>query len=815
MHRSGTSALTRVFSLLGADLPKNMLGANPTNEAGHWESLDLMAVHDELLATAGSRWDDWRAFNPDWIHSGVADGFREKLLGVVRNDFAGSALFVVKDPRICRFVPLWLEVLERFGAEPRIVIPVRNPLEVAASHKRRDSFPPAKSYLLWLRHVLDAEQATRHVPRAMVSYGDLLADWRHLIAAVAAKTGLHWPRRSDRAELDIDRFLADPLRHHTADDAELSARGEIADWVKQTYRVLRDMADNGETADHFSRLDRIHAEFDQACAAFGLVLEAEAEQNAEQLLSAQSQIAARDAEIERLSVGLTQAQAAANDATAAAAASQSRAAALTADLETARAAAAEDERRIAEIAAQLGAATSASEQLTRQRGELAAALEAEKAVAAKVQADLAAALEAEQATVAASQAQVAALAQELEASRHALAGHQAAAAKLQADRDAAQALAERRKAELDQLGGELRAAQALVKDRDGAVERLLRDLDAARGYLRDSQTEVQRLAGERDGMRAEVSRAKAGQERLAAASAAASRELERARAEMAKLAAERDGLRQAASQLPALQAQLAALKEALAGAREDSDRSELRLNELSAQLQAATALTDRVRELEARLAETGGEKDRIAGELARAAAALRRAEQNAAERVAVLEAARATALAESETRAQAQLRALRDQLIDAEAGLAKAKSGHNGTAWTPPFSLSRRIARRLATSGLFDAKWYLREYPDVATSGRPPAEHYVEEGCLRGYRPNPFFDTRWYLERYEDVRRAGINPALHYLLHGAAEGRDPGPDFHTRYYLEANPDVRGNGMNPLAHYLRHGRHEGRLPAPRR
>src|SRR5580658_5857134 len=76
MHRSGTSALTRVFSLLGADLPNNMLDANPTNEAGHWESLDLMVGHDELLASAGSRWDDWRAFNPDWDQSGVAEDYR-------------------------------------------------------------------------------------------------------------------------------------------------------------------------------------------------------------------------------------------------------------------------------------------------------------------------------------------------------------------------------------------------------------------------------------------------------------------------------------------------------------------------------------------------------------------------------------------------------------------------------------------------------------------------------------------------------------------------------------------------------------------
>src|SRR5262245_41143141 len=67
MHRSGTSALTRVFSLLGADLPKNLMAAAPSsNETGHWESLDLFVIHDELLTSAGSRWDDWRAFNPDW-----------------------------------------------------------------------------------------------------------------------------------------------------------------------------------------------------------------------------------------------------------------------------------------------------------------------------------------------------------------------------------------------------------------------------------------------------------------------------------------------------------------------------------------------------------------------------------------------------------------------------------------------------------------------------------------------------------------------------------------------------------------------------
>jgi len=786
MHRSGTSALTRVFSLLGADLPKNMLGPNPTNEVGHWESLDLIAIHDDLLATAGSQWDDWRAFNPDWIQSGVAEGFRGKLLGLLKNDFAGSPLFVVKDPRICRFVPLWLDVVERFGADACIVIPVRNPLEVAASLKRRNDFPPAKSYLLWLRHVLDAERATRHLPRAVVPYKDLLDDWRGVITEVTAKTGLHWPRRSDRAELDIDRFLADALRHHVADDVRLSARSDIIDWVKEAYSLL--IADQREAKNKFKRLDRIHAEFDEACTAFGLVLQAETEQTAAQLESAQTQIKTRDEEVVRLLGELTQARSTADEAQAASTASQSRAAALAAELEAERAAAAAVETRIAEIGAQLAATTSASEELNRQGDQLAAALEAEKVAAAQ------------------NRTEAASLAQDLKALRAVVHDHETAAAKLKADLDSAQSAANSRKTELDKLSGELTSARSVAKDRDGAVERLLRDLDATRSYLRESQTEVQRLAGERDGAHAEMRQAKAELERLSAAFDASSSELDVARSQINRLQEGRGEHHLAAAQVSAAREEAAGLEATLEKLRQEI----LRETDRSEEETAAAALALRIRDLEARLAAESGEKDRLARELAQTAADLRRVERNAADRATALEADRVAALAESENRAQLQIRALRDQLIDAEARLAKAKKRRRST-WMMPFSNSRRDARRLKSSGLFDVEWYLREYPDIAASGRSAAEHYLEEGYLRGYRPNPLFDTRWYLDRYDDVRRSGVNPLVHYLQHGCSEGRNPGPEFETDFYLLSNPDVRSSGVNPLAHYLQHGKTENRLP----
>src|SRR5688572_11653374 len=48
MHRSGTSAITRVLNLAGAFLPGPFAAPAPDNETGHWESTAVVAVHDEL-----------------------------------------------------------------------------------------------------------------------------------------------------------------------------------------------------------------------------------------------------------------------------------------------------------------------------------------------------------------------------------------------------------------------------------------------------------------------------------------------------------------------------------------------------------------------------------------------------------------------------------------------------------------------------------------------------------------------------------------------------------------------------------------------
>ena len=161
-------------------------------------------------------------------------------------------------------------MLEQFGCEPHYVISVRNPLEVAASLKARDGFLPAKSLLLWLRHLLEAEQATRGQRRSFVCYERLLRNWRETAATISANLEISWPRASHEAAVEIEMFLSESARQHSFSAAELDNRSDIVDWVKRTYATI--LATDEGTARMENVLDDIRKRLDAADQAFGPLL---------------------------------------------------------------------------------------------------------------------------------------------------------------------------------------------------------------------------------------------------------------------------------------------------------------------------------------------------------------------------------------------------------------------------------------------------------------------------------------------------------------------------------------------------------------
>ena len=268
MHRSGTSALTRLLVGLGCDAPRTRMQADPHNALGYWESSVIVDLNDAVLASAGSSWDDSGPFNSDWHASPAAAPYRERALGALEREFGDSPLFVLKDPRICRLLTFWKGAVAQFGAEPCVAIPVRNPMEVAASLAQRDLIEEPLGALLWLRNVLDAEASCRDDTRAFIRYDDLLANWESAAERLGRKLSIAWPRRSGRAALDIEENLPRTLKHQVRADADVHGAPGLADWVKGSYAILNRWArDDVRTGDEV-RLEETKAAFDEAEAAF-------------------------------------------------------------------------------------------------------------------------------------------------------------------------------------------------------------------------------------------------------------------------------------------------------------------------------------------------------------------------------------------------------------------------------------------------------------------------------------------------------------------------------------------------------------------
>lgn len=276
MHRSGTSALTRVLNLLGAALPKTLMGAGKGNETGHWESERLVAYHDTLLAELGSRWDDWQPLDLSRLTAKRRAEVRAEIAALLAAEYGDAPLIVVKDPRICRFVPLFLEALDDAGFTTRVVLTIRNPLEVTASLAARDGMRRGQGGLLWLRHVLAAEAATRDVPRAILAYDRLLAEWRRTLQSVTALPDLELPYAADDVADDVALFLTPHQRHYVHSSEEVLLDPALRDWVGAAHGALRVMAQNPAAEPALATLDRIRVEFDHAAPVIAR-LEAEIE----------------------------------------------------------------------------------------------------------------------------------------------------------------------------------------------------------------------------------------------------------------------------------------------------------------------------------------------------------------------------------------------------------------------------------------------------------------------------------------------------------------------------------------------------------
>ena len=178
MHRSGTSLCSHLLSLLGLDMT-DTVSPNESNPKGHWERWEIVGFHDRVLRHFNQDFYDPRHAHPlppGWWAQPEIRAMRDEITVWLRGRLAVSRRFGFKDPRICRLLPMWREILADLDVSARFVVCLREPAAVAHSLRSRDQFAPDEGILRWLVYNTDLVNGLGDAEVTLLSYEAWFAD---------------------------------------------------------------------------------------------------------------------------------------------------------------------------------------------------------------------------------------------------------------------------------------------------------------------------------------------------------------------------------------------------------------------------------------------------------------------------------------------------------------------------------------------------------------------------------------------------------------------------------------------------------------
>jgi len=272
MHRSGSSALTRTFNILGYGVSESQIGINATNETGHWESRHIARLNDKILSEYQSDWRDWKPLMHGSVSNKDLQSFKIDIQNTIKDDFNIREDFIIKDPRICRLTDLYISSLENLQLTPKVINLYRNPIEVMNSLEKRNQINPIQGGFLWLRYVLDAEFATRKVERVFISYDSLLGSPKSAITNIISNLDLEPKFDFKSLKKEIKKTITEKRRHHKISAEEVALNPLTKSYISQAYAALKVLEANPKEKTALTEMDRIRDEFNRNSHLFDALI---------------------------------------------------------------------------------------------------------------------------------------------------------------------------------------------------------------------------------------------------------------------------------------------------------------------------------------------------------------------------------------------------------------------------------------------------------------------------------------------------------------------------------------------------------------
>lgn len=235
MHRSGTSMLTGILNILGAHVGSGedlVPAVSGDNDKGFFELKSITSINETILNILGSSHLESNLLPENFAGFYELYPYKNQLKAIIKEYVETNYLFVLKDPRISRLLPIYKEIFSELSIDVKYIISVRNPLEVAKSLEKRNGLKLENGIAAWKIYNLDAEYYTKNEPRVFVSYDALLADWKKEITRISAEINLNLELTTK--EIAVNNFISNDLHRNTANLEELKAFPEI----KEIYEIL-------------------------------------------------------------------------------------------------------------------------------------------------------------------------------------------------------------------------------------------------------------------------------------------------------------------------------------------------------------------------------------------------------------------------------------------------------------------------------------------------------------------------------------------------------------------------------------------------
>ena len=747
MHRTGSSAITRVLNLLGCDAAKTLIGPDSHNESGYWESDVLRVFNDKILASAGSNWRDWQAFNRSWYETPRFAEYLENGLELLQSEYGGSKFFVFKDPRVTRIVPFWRQLLAYAKIEPYVIITLRNPIEVAASLAKRDGMTQAEAFLIWLRNMLEAEHGSRGMHRVLVSHNRLMKAPSATITAIQKPLGLFWPRLTSNVVNEIDAFISPTLQHHKVDNlSDVKSTYMFSDWLRRVYNIFDRWSETGEDKADWPLLDTVREAMDSLTEPLGEVISV--------LNRKTSDIAAQNKELAYL-----RGEAGKRGDTVTALTAEKKALIETFEREKLQ--------MRQEHSTEMARAIAEAENL---RSKIAEVEKQSLSLSDQLSQAATSRLEQEQSFV----AQITTLQSDLEATQAALDEGRAAQKSLQDNLSETQSALLQRRLEAEETATALNSTQHELEAAHKKLAQSQKERDEER---QKHSTEMTRAIAEAENLRSKIAE-------VEKQSLSLSDQL--SQAATSRLEQEQSFVAQITTLQSDLEATQAALDEGRAAQKSLQDNlSETQSALLQRRLEAeetATALNSTQHELEAahkKLAQSQKERDEErAASKAAAEAALSAAKASETERCDEI-----ADLVHTLMKREATIEAQAAQIYAIEAACAK----QNVVLEEIQQKLDETISQyfHLAEDGHFLLARINQVIDAVLARKEPPWWGLKRKLAWKAelLRNSGMFNAEWYNNAYSDVAQSGQDPALHFILHGRAEGRHPLP--HIAHFTNA------------------------------